>query len=242
MFFFAVMAICVATVYGQEPYVYPMPEHFPANSAAFPIPRELAWMKRVKNTNAAAAKRGSEIKLIFDGDSITQGWRGSGKNVWMERYDKYGAVNFGIGGDRTENTLWRLSQGQAKGLQPKLIALMIGTNNTLANSPEHIAEAIKAIVDKYREYCPNAVILLQAIFPRSEKVDDPRRATIKSINEIIAKFADGEKIIYVDFGNQFMRADGTLDKDIMPDFLHLSEKGYQIWADAIQPLIGRYLK
>ena len=117
---------------------------------------------------------------------------------------------------------------------------MIGTNNLGANTNEQIAEGVAAIVQDYRTRCPDAVVLLQAIFPRGPKATDPFRARIKAINEIIAKLHDGKKVIFIDFGEKFLSADGTLLPEIMPDFLHPSPKGYQIWADAIQPVINQY--
>ena len=118
------------------------------------------------------------VDLVFDGDSITDGWQGGGKEVWAKNYDKLKATDFGIGGDRTENLLWRLDHGQLDGLHPKMVALMIGTNN-IGLTAEQIAEGVTADVREYQKLCPDAVILLQAIFPRSEKATDPVRAKIK---------------------------------------------------------------
>lgn len=178
--------------------------------------------------------------MVFDGDSITDGWHNAGQQVWQERYAKLGAFDFGIGGDRTENVLWRLSQGQLKGIHPKLVLLMIGTNNLSSNTNEQIAEGVKAVIEQYRKLCPNATILVQGIFPRAPDATSPLRARIKEINTTIATFADGKSVRFLDFGDKFLEADGTMSKEVMPDFLHPSAKGYQIWADAIQPVIDQY--
>ena len=225
------------------PAIYPMPAPLPvlpqgANSATYPLPRQ-DWVQRVAGTNQRAHQVASSTQLVFDGDSITDGWQGGGKAIWTERYDKLGAFDFGISGDRTPHVLWRLAQGQADGMHPKLIALMIGTNNLGSNTVEEIAGGVKAIVAEYQKRCPEAVILLQAIFPRAEQPTDPARAKIKAINEIISKLGDDKKVIYIDFGDKFLNPDGTMPKEIMPDFLHPSAKGYQIWADAIQPIIDK---
>ncbi len=221
-----------------------MPSPFPeapagVNTAVFPMPR-LDWFARVRLNNEKAAKTAGTIQLIFDGDSITDGWQVTGKDIWAKRYGKLGAFDFGISGDRTEHVLWRLSQGQADGLHPKLIAIMIGTNNIYSNTAEQIADGVKAIARNYRKRCPNATILLQAIFPRGHATTDPARAKIQATNKIIAGLADGKKVIFLDFGDKFLEADGTLSPDVMPDFLHPNAKGYQIWADAIQPVIDQY--
>ena len=232
------------SVLAQEAAICPMPSPLPvvpqgANPATYPIPK-IDWCVRVQSTNEKAHQIANSIKLVFDGDSITDGWQGGGKAVWAERYGKLGAFDFGISGDRTEHVLWRLAQGQVSGINPKLIAIMIGTNNTGSCNAEQIAEGVKAVVAGYQKRCPEAVILLQAIFPRGENPTDPIRAKIKTINEIISKLGDGKKVIYTDFGDKFLSPDGKLSREIMPDFLHPSPKGYQIWADAIQPVIDQY--
>ncbi|MCE9588166.1 MAG: GDSL family lipase [Verrucomicrobia bacterium] len=178
--------------------------------------------------------------MVFDGDSITDGWQSKGRLVWQERYAKLGAFDFGISGDRTEHLLWRLSQGQMNGIHPRLILLMIGTNNLSKNSNEQIAEGIKAIINQYRSLCPDAVIIVQGIFPRTQSATNPIRERIKEINRIVAGYADGKRLLFLDFGDKFLEPDGTMSPEIMPDFLHPSAKGYQIWADAIQPVIDQY--
>jgi len=226
------------------PVICPMPSPLPVvpqgyNSATYPAPR-VEWVQRVAETNQRAHQAAGSIELIFDGDSITDGWQGKGKDIWNERYGKLNPFDFGISGDRTQHVLWRLAQGQTDGMHPKLIALMIGTNNLGTNTVEEIADGVKAIVADYQKRCPEAVVLLQAIFPRAELPTDPARAKIQAINQIISKLGDDKRVIYIDFGDKFLEPDGTMSKEVMPDFLHPSPKGYQIWADAIQPIIARF--
>lgn len=230
-----------ATGPSPTPSISQLLAHAPAgaNTAMFPVPRE-EWVQRVAGNLDRARKQPGGIPLVFDGDSITDRWQDVAPKLWRERYVKLGAFDFAIGGDRTEHLLWRLVQGQLDGIQPKLVVLMIGTNNLGANTPEEIAAAVTAIVKEYEKRCPKAVILLQAIFPRGQSASDPLRAKIKAVNAIIAQLQDGKKVIYMDFGDKFLEKDGSLSKEIMPDFLHPSEKGYQIWADAIQPVIDQY--
>ncbi len=211
-----------------------------ANSAAFAVPRN-DWMECFAR-NCKRVKKG-QIDLLFQGDSITAGWNysSSGMPVWKERYCSFNAATFGIGGDRTENVLWRIQNGELDGLSPKLIVLMIGTNNHW-NTPAQVADGIKEIVHEMRKRCPNTHILLLGIFPRGEKVSDPLRARIKSINKLISTLGINNKAVsYLDIGKAFMSEDGTLTKEIMPDFLHLSTKGYRIWADQIQGIIEKHL-
>lgn len=190
----------------------------------------------------AVAKKG-KIDVVFFGDSITDGWRGkNGAGVWKERFEPLHAANFGIGGDRTQHVLWRMQNGELEGYKPKVLVLMIGTNNLGSNSTEEIADGIKAIVAEVQKQQPETKILLLGIFPRSPKAADKARDKIKDINKIIAKLDDGKRVKYLDIGDKFLQKDGELTKEIMPDYLHLSEKGYQIWADAIQKPLAELLK
>lgn len=203
--------------------------------------KHLSYTKeRFKTYMEARAKVTEPITVIFDGDSITDGWQGGGRKIWDKTFASRGAFDFGISGDKTQHVLWRLSQGQVEGLDPKLVLIMIGTNNLGSNTAEEIAEGVGAIVAEYQKRLPNAVIVLQAIFPRGQSPADPARAKIKAINEMIAKLGDGKKVVYVDFGDKFLAADGTLPAEVMPDFLHPSEKGYEIWAEAITPVVDEY--
>ena len=93
---------------------------------------------------------------------------------------------------------------------------------------------------EYRTRCPNATILLQGIFPRGKSATDPARAKIKAINEIISKLQDGKNVLYVDFGEKFLSPDGSISPEVMGDYLHPTGKGYQIWADALQPIVDKY--
>ena len=241
-----IVALLISTscLHAEATAIWPMPSSLPSvpagvNSAAYPTPR-LKWISRVKKTNESAAKVSDKIQLVFDGDSITDFWHKFGEQIWEERYEKLGGFDFGIAADRTEHLLWRLSQGQMNGLHPRLILLMIGTNNIGSNTNEQIAEGIREIIDQYRKLCPDATILIQGIFPRGHDATNPLREQIKEINKIIATYSDGKKVLFLDFGDKFLQADGTLSPEIMPDFLHPGEKGYQIWADAIQPVIDQY--
>src|SRR5262249_4224884 len=144
------------------------------------------------------------------------------------------AANFGIGGDRTQHVLWRLQHGELDGIQPKVIMLMIGTNNSGSNTAAEIADGIKAIVAEIHKRSPKPKVLLLGVFPRGEK-PNPAREKLKEVNQIIAKLDDGGKTVkYLDIGDKFMQPDGTISKDIMYDFLHLTEKGYGLWADAVK--------
>jgi lysophospholipase L1-like esterase len=211
------------------------------NYAVQPVPRDAGWLTRHESFNAIS-KQG-KAPLVFLGDSITQGWSGKGKEAWANTWAPMGAVNFGIGGDRTEHVLWRLENGNFDGLKPKLVVLMIGTNNMANLDDQAIANGVIKCVGAIRTRLPATKILLLAIFPRSPKATDPVRARLKHINEIIAKLDDGGKTVrFLDIGAKFLDANGDIPVDIMPDALHPNSKGYQIWADAVQPVVAAMME
>jgi beta-glucosidase len=206
-----------------------------ANDAVVPVPREGGWMTR-HNAFNERVKQGN-VDLIFIGDSITQGWERAGKAVWDEYYAKRNAVNLGIGGDRTQHVLWRLDNGNIDGISPKLAVLMIGTNNSGANTSEQIAAGVTAIVEKLRTKLPRTKVLILGIFPRGPDRNDPKRQVNEGANAVIQKLADGQMVHYLDIGPSFLAADGTLSKEVMPDLLHLNEKSYRTWAESIEPKV-----
>jgi lysophospholipase L1-like esterase len=210
-------------------------------SATEPKPRDAKWVARHEGFVAIAKKGG--VDLLFLGDSITDGWRGRGKEVWDKEFEPLKAANFGIGGDRTQHVLWRLQNGELDGIQPKLAVLMIGTNNLSGNTNDEIVAGIKAIIAELQKHCPKTKLLLLGIFPRGMAADNPARARIKAINETISKLDDGGKTIkYMDIGQKFLTDDGTLTKEIMPDALHPNAKGYEIWANAIMDTVKEMMK
>jgi beta-glucosidase len=209
------------------------------HSAIDPAPRAGKWMDRHEKMNARVAE--GNVDLLMIGDSITHGWEGSGKATWDKYYGRRNAVNLGIGGDRTQHVLWRLQNGNIKDISPKLAVLMIGTNNSRDNTPEEIADGIEAIVELLRKELPEMKVLVLAIFSRGPNNDDPRRKVNEKTNKIVQKLADGKMVHFLDINDKFLDDDGTLPREIMPDLLHPKEKGYGIWAEAVEPTIARLM-
>lgn len=216
----------------------------PVGSATVPATRSTPtnWMDR-HHGFVQLAKRG-DVELLFLGDSITDGWRRRGSNTWNKYYLPRKAANFGIGGDRTEHVLWRVQNGELEGINPKLTVLMIGTNNSAAHDAKSIAEGIRLIIQEVRTRCPRSKVLLLAIFPRNRANDEPKRMqTIHEVNKIIAGYDDGGKTVrFLNINEKFLGPDGKVPAEIMPDFLHPEEKGYQIWAEAMEPTLSEMLK
>jgi len=237
----SVLRVLLATLVVGSIGLTTVPAQEKKNTATTPAPRDPNWVKRHEGF-VAIAKKG-DVDLLFLGDSITDAWGGEGHGantpgtkIYTKDFLPLKAANFGIGGDRTQHVLWRLQNGELDGITPKVLMLMIGTNNSngMDNTAEEIAEGIKAIVAEVQKKSPKTKILLLAVFPRGEK-PNPQREKLTAINKAISKLDDGGKTVkYLDIGEKFLQGDGTLTRDIMPDSLHLSEKGYQIWADAVK--------
>jgi lysophospholipase L1-like esterase len=210
------------------------------NPATTPAPRDQNWLKRHEGFVAIAEK--GDVDLLFLGDSITDAWRTKPiQPIWEKHFGGLKPANFGIGGDRTQHVLWRITNGELDGIKPRVVVLMIGTNNTGNDSAAQIAEGVEAIVKTIRTKSPATKVLLLAVFPRGPQPGTPVRAKIDEINKTISKLDDGASVRYLDIGKKFLQDDGTLTKDIMPDFLHLSPRGYEIWAEAITPLLKEML-
>lgn len=205
------------------------------------------WLPRHEQKLAEAkaiAAKGGKIDLLFIGDSITQGWETEGAPVWQKHYAERNAFAIGFGGDRTENVLWRLQHGALENMSPKLVVMMIGTNNTghRHENPAYVAAGIKKILAELHERLPEAKVLLLAIFPRDEKPDGDLRKINDGINAIIKDYADSKRVFFADINSVFLTKDGVLPKEIMPDLLHPNEKGYSLWAEALEPHLQTLLK
>ena len=230
-----ICTLATLTVLAENTAIVPAPRDNPAN-----------WVARHEGF-LTEAKQGN-YDLVFIGDSITDGWRKGGREVWDKYYAPRHALNLGIGGDRTQHVLWRIEKGELNGLKPKAVVLMIGTNNTgkekdgaVRNTTSDIIEGVTAVVKAIRTKLPKSKLLLLAVFPRGT-VDAPQREQIKEINAALAKLDDGKMIKYLDIGKVFLAEDGSIPKTIMPDLLHPNAKGYQLWADAMEPTLAKMMK
>lgn len=171
----------------------------------------------------------SNPELVFLGDSITYCFD---KTIFKEEYSKYSALNYGICGDKTQHVLWRLKNGLLDNINPKVLVLLIGVNNYGYN-PSDTALGIKKIIKVIQRKIVNIKILLCGIFPFGKLQNTIERIYVKNVNNIIKNF-NKKNIHYIDFGDKFLNDDGSLDHEIMPDYLHLSDKGYIIFANSIR--------
>jgi lysophospholipase L1-like esterase len=201
------------------------------------------WMPRHKQKLEQVEKANGKIDLVLIGDSITHGWENSGKAVFKKYYGNRNTLNLGFSGDRTEHVLWRLQNDAVKGIKPKLAIIMIGTNNAghRKEKSEETAAGVKAILDDLKTRLPETKILLLAIFPRGEKPTDHLRMLNVGTNKIIETYADGKRVHWLNINDKFLTKDGILTKEIMRDRLHPGAKGYEIWAETVEPTVKKLM-
>lgn len=245
----ALAGLAAASLFAQEPAPSPQvtPTPWPADQ---PAEKTGSNGPRFLELHEAFLQRGKSgpISLLFLGDSITEGWSKS-PEVWNEYYAKYQPANFGISGDKTEHVLWRIDHGELDGLDPQVLVLMIGTNNTGGSSAAEITAGIQAIIQRIQTKLPKTKILLLGIFPRGPRKskegiwDDgvTRMEKIRSINQELAKMENGRTLRYLDITPKLLGDDGKIPDAIMPDQLHPNTEGYKIWAAAMQSLLDEMI-
>ncbi len=228
----------------------------PANSALIPATKlendSYNWDER--HATVLRMRKAIDPEVVLIGDSITHFWGGepkaphvNGPQTWQATFGAYRTLNLGFGWDRIQNVLWRLDHGELDGIHPRVVVLHIGTNNTSdteharKNTPTEIVEGIHAIIQRVRAKAPEARIVLMKVFPREEKPDHPRRKQIGEINRLMDAFANVPGITLLDIGPKLLQADGTLPREVMPDFCHPNDRGYQAWADALSPVLTSIL-
>ena len=210
-------------------------------SSLVPAPRTDDWAVKREAECIRRATESEPAHVVFVGDSITQSWEDPGKAAWAKSIAPLGALNLGNSGDRTENVLWRLERAPLTRLKPRHIVLLIGTNNLGhgTSNAEETLEGVKAVASRLAEQCPDATVHILEIFPRGERIN-PMRGDICQINQALRAWTasqKGSKFTIHAIGDQFMGADGAISKELMPDFLHLTPKGYEIWASTLVPVL-----
>ncbi|CAF0895911.1 unnamed protein product [Didymodactylos carnosus] len=197
--------------------------------------REQWWFDRHNSFLQQTQSNPNGIRVVFLGDSITEAWLYGARSIWDQHYASRGAVNYGIGGDRTQHILWRIRNGELTGLTPKLVVLKIGTNNLGGATEDEIALGIQTIVQDIRRMLPQTRILLLAVLPRNnvQWISD----AVTRINTAISKFDDGYWIRYLDMTWAFQNSHVQVKPELYdPDLLHLAVPGYQMWYQTMEPL------
>ncbi len=208
-----------------------------------PEPRssEEWWTQRHAEKKAAIAAT-PKVDVLLLGDSITHSWEGN-EAIWTEVLPDHSFFNLGFSGDRTEHVIWRLQDGAVDGLNPRVVMLMIGTNNTghRMEAPADIAAGIEGVIKELKTRLPKSKILLLGIFPRGEADDAKDRLNNVAANKIIEGYDDGKHVYFLDIGPNFFSEQGKLTNGVDSDFLHLSADGYRIWAQSVKTKLDELL-
>jgi lysophospholipase L1-like esterase len=215
-----------------------------------PSPRTDA-NSRLAHTQLLHKKTQGRIDVYFAGDSITRRWGATDYPEllahWKQSFFGWNAADFGWGADRTENILWRLENGELDDVHPKVIVLLAGTNN-IGNAPPSgpddpriasVTSGLRAIVAAMRKKAPQATIVLMGIFPRNDNI--AVMPIIDRINTNLSALADGSRIRFLNINNRLADPQGRLSDGMMGDGLHPSLMGYQVWADALRPVLTEIL-
>ena len=199
------------------------------------------WLKRHKQKVMQAGQGRAEFVMI--GDSLVHNFEKTGMRIWTLFYGRYQPLNLGFNRDATENAIWRIKNGELDGISPKLIVIMIGTNNGgLRFDPaEETAEGIQLLIQTIQSRQPESQILLLGIFPRGALPTHPLRKLNAEVNTLLPGLANELGVHYLDISQKFLDQNRLLQKEIMHDFLHPTVKGYQLWAESIAPEVNRLL-
>jgi lysophospholipase L1-like esterase len=229
-----------------------------AGRSAKPVqdgPADVAVRRADQNSQTAHAQllekaRQGRVDVYFVGDSIVRRWGATDYPEllahWRKNFFGWNAGNFGWGADKTQHILWRLENGELDGVNPKVIVILGGTNNVGAAPGDaakigDITRGLRAIVEACRRKAPGATIILTAIFPRNDNM--AVMPEIDRINANLAKLADGKTVRYLDVNGKLADTSGRLVEGVMNerDKLHPTIAGYQIWADALKPILTELL-
>jgi len=215
-----------------------------------PIPR-MDRNSQVAHRQLLEKARKGHIDVYFEGDSITRRWGALDYPEFLANWNKnfhgWNAANFGWGGDTIQNILWRLQHGELDQVNPKIIVLLAGTNNLGTTDPtaneearaKCISRGIETILKVCQQKAPGAMIILMGITPRNDNL--AVKPTIDKINARLARLADGKRVRYLNINNKLADTNGVLRPGMSTDRLHLSRKGYQVWADALKPIFTEIL-
>ena len=216
-------------------------------SSTWPQPKVWAdwWIGKFARNRERIASCGGELDIVMLGDSITHYWEvGEGLD---DSHDieilekKYRIMNCGYGGDRIENLLWRVQNGELDGYTAKLITLMIGTNNSLDN-PEDVIVGVRNLIGEIYRKQPQAKILIMGYLPCGEKRDDRRRVTLDAVRPALKTFVNAQTVRWFDCSDKFLNPDGTTKKELFDyEYLHPSTEGYRVWREALEPELEKLL-
>ena len=234
----------------------PAAQHGPCIPEPRPESHAHQWNLYREDLAEIQAHGANGYDLVLFGDSITDNWNWMAREALDSLGTGWGRVfNMGIGGDRTENLLWRLDNGALDGYTAKYFNVLIGTNNsfqkTPCDKPEEIAAAIRMILDRILAKHPESKVFLMPILPYQMTTNPQgaiRRANNEAVNAIIVGFVDNQKVFWVDVRDRLVNADGSCREDMYSEknldglghCLHPSPKAYkEVLVPALKEAMAR---
>ena len=249
------VAICAATAFGaaqKTPYeataVGKLESRTKDKTRCPGIFGDYWWANRFLDRHQQVEKlKGKTVDLVLLGDSIIHFWEWKHPASWRKLTEGRTVLNLGYGGDRTENVIWRVQHGELDGYKARNIVLMIGTNNNSADTtdPANVAKGVEKIVALIKAKQPDARLILHPIFPRGNSPKPTKHHASASsrndkTNALLKEFASKHpEITWIDFNEKLVDSSGWVPKNLMRDGIHPSAAGYDIWMDAILPVVGR---
>lgn len=212
-----------------------------------PLEEEFAqpwWHARHLDKLNEIEQRRGEIDVVLLGDSITHAWEDKGFEIWQREFAPRGGLNLGYGGDRTENVLWRIANGEIDNMSPRVFVILIGTNNTghRRDPADQTAAGIEKIIAEVHARHANAQIILHALFPRGRQSTSPLRKLNNHINELIQPLSQRSYVHWLDLTALFKDENGLIPSAIMEDALHPNAEQYARWAEHLLPMIDKLRK
>ena len=240
---FPLISLCGLWLCSSNLIAQPCQKPAKRHTAIDPQPQTWSDWKR-KHRKLSRALEEESPNLLFLGDSITENWSSIGKSVWDEYYSSRRAMNMGISGDRTQHLLWRIANGGFERVNPRAVVLLIGTNNIKEqrNEVNETTEGVLAVAEALVDRLPETTVLVLGILPCGETDDSRERTDAAAVNRRLEKELDHGRIVFLDVSNKFVDSNGTISPKLMPDHLHLTNRGYKLLAESIEPHLQSILE
>ncbi|MFT6285977.1 MAG: beta-glucosidase [Halieaceae bacterium] len=200
--------------------------------------RSTRWWQ-LRHREKVLQARNGEAQMIMIGDSLVHNFEKRGKQLWYLYFGRYRPLNLGSNSDRTQNVLWRLQNGELDGVKARVAVIMIGTNNggISFDPPSHTVAGVQAIIREIHKHNADTKVLLLGVFPRGPLPRHKLRRLNSVVNKLLPALADNKSVFYMDISDTFLDKNRILHRSVMFDFLHPTVHGYQLWAEAVSPMI-----
>jgi acyl-CoA thioesterase I len=233
-----------------EPVLTPEQLTAGQRSQLFRVFNDWAFLNKYRQANAELPPPAAgEARVVFMGDSITEGWGPHGAAAAPDRAAFFPGkpyVNRGISGQTTPQMLVRF-RPDVINLQPKAVVLLAGTNDIAENTGKETLEEIEGNIASMSELArANGIrVVLCSVLPASDYRWHPGlqpAPKIKVLNVWIKDYAAKTGIVYVDYYSSMVNGEGGLKAELSPDGVHPNKAGYELMAPLAEAGIVEALK